>query len=163
MGCTTENSSSITVRGKRTCCTPKGKCHSLPLAIQHLIKLVLDVTGILSAELKQPGHEACHSLIAEVRNEWNFNSISRHTFMACTGTTLLLHLLIGLSLSLSLPFSQVFKLKLKDSDYESLIMTYKTQAIFIGILNSLRSLFSLSSCSNMANTYPGYNRRVSLY
>jgi len=52
--------------------------------------LVLDVTGIISAELKQPGHEACHSFIAEVRNQWIYNSISRHTFMACTGTTLLL-------------------------------------------------------------------------
>jgi len=91
----------------------------LHLPIQHVIKLVLDVTGILSAELKQLRHEACQSFIAAVRNEWLYNSISQHTFMAYTGTTSLLYLRIGFSLSFSLPVFQAFKLKRKNSDYDS--------------------------------------------
>jgi hypothetical protein len=48
-------------------------------------------SGALSVEAKRPGHESHHTppSSADVRNEWNdITSAHRHTFMACTGTTL---------------------------------------------------------------------------
>jgi hypothetical protein len=47
------------------------------------------MTGVLSLEGRQPGHEGDHSLAfsAEVTNEWSYTSTLSYAFMACTRKT----------------------------------------------------------------------------
>lgn len=54
------------------------------------VQAPIQVPGVLSRTVKQPGHKAGHSLPSnvEVTNKWSCSSTPLYVFMLYTGTTL---------------------------------------------------------------------------